>query len=112
MLKACAGCGRPIPKNWNRCVRCGGGLTDDQRRHALAKKHGTSTGHWKRLRQLALARDNHECTLRHARCTGVATTVHIDPRLGGNHLLATLADCRSACRRCHGKEDAPRASRR
>ena len=41
---------------------------------------------------------------------GVAGTVHLDPRLGGNHLAATLADCTRACRSCHGTLDAPRAT--
>jgi hypothetical protein len=38
-----------------------------------------------------------------------ANTVHIDPRLGRNHDLATLADCISMCRQCHGAIDGARA---
>jgi hypothetical protein len=41
-------------------------------------------------------------------CTGYAETVHLDPKLRGNHLLASTGNTRSACRHCHGVTDAPR----
>jgi len=72
---------------------------------------GTKSKHWIRLRQLALERDGYQCQLRASRhCAGVADTVHLAPRLGGNHWNATLDDCVSACRSCHGTVDAPRAT--
>jgi 5-methylcytosine-specific restriction endonuclease McrA len=84
--------------------------TDNERRAQLSKRHGLKTAYWRKLRQQALARDGGLCALRHPGCTGRAETVHISAHLHGNHLAATLSDCRSACRRCHGKQDAPRAT--
>jgi 5-methylcytosine-specific restriction endonuclease McrA len=99
----------------HKCWNIGDGRrrigTDNQRRAELSKKHGLTTAYWRNLRRQALERDGGLCTFRHPGCTGQAETVHIGAHLGGNHLLATLVDCRSACRRCHGKEDAPRARR-
>jgi hypothetical protein len=42
-------------------------------------------------------------------CTEVATTVHLDPKLGGDHLRATITDVTSACAHCHGVVDGGRA---
>jgi hypothetical protein len=53
--------------------------------------------------------DGGRCTFRLDGCTGRAETVHLAPELGGNHLLATLENTGSACRRCHGVTDAPRS---
>lgn len=86
--------------------------TDNQRRARLNKLHGTNTTYWRRLRRLALQRDGGLCQLRHRGCTQLADSVHIDPHLNGNHRIATLGDCTSACKRCHGVEDAPRATPR
>lgn len=66
---------------------------------------------WERLRIAALERDGCMCRIRLAGCTGTATTVHLDPRLGGNHAAATLEDLLSACAHCHGLVDGPRARR-
>ena len=71
---------------------------------------GYSSSHWQRVRRQRLNLDGHRCTLNHPGCTTVATTVHLAPELNGNHLLATVDNTRSACRRCHGTEDAPRAN--
>jgi 5-methylcytosine-specific restriction endonuclease McrA len=95
----------------HRCGAWGVG-TENSKRTIIARNHGTSTSHWKELRALALERDGHACRLQHEGCTGHATTVHIDRRLRGDHRNATLADCTSACRHCHGVEDAPRAGSR
>lgn len=58
-------------------------------------------------------RDGYRCQLAvDDGCTEAATTVHIRPELGGNHLTATLEDCTSACAHCHGVVDAPRARQR
>jgi 5-methylcytosine-specific restriction endonuclease McrA len=96
----------------HRCTADGHVFSNDnQRRAYLGKRNATKTTYWRKLRVLALQRDNYRCTLRHPGCTERANTVHIDPRLKGNHLAATLNDCRSACRHCHGVEDAPRANR-
>jgi 5-methylcytosine-specific restriction endonuclease McrA len=98
---------RPRPPN-HKCGPWGVG-TDNDRRAYLNKKNATKSTYWRKLRLLALQRDGYRCTLQHHGCIRHATTVHIDPRLNGNHLAVTLNDCRSACRRCHGIKDAPRA---
>jgi hypothetical protein len=83
---------------------------DDVRRHAKQREHGRDTSAWRRLRAARLAFDGHRCQLRMAGCKRQATTVHLDPRLAGRHDVATLADVVSACDRCHGAADAPRAA--
>jgi len=75
------------------------------RRLERAREYRSSN--WQHVRQQALARDRRLCTLRVSdNCTGIAETVHITPGL--DHRLATVDDCRSACRRCHGAIDAAR----
>lgn len=105
-LRACLDCGRPTTGN-----RCGCTPTDNERRHEKAKTNELHSTHWRKTRaeRLALAAD--QCELRLRGCTITATTVHLDPRLAGNHLAATTHDCLAACHHCHGTIDAPRASR-
>jgi 5-methylcytosine-specific restriction endonuclease McrA len=51
-------------------------------------------------------RDGHQCQ----HCgTSRDLTVHLDPNLAGNHFAATIDDCITVCRACHGTIDAPRA---
>lgn len=50
-------------------------------------------------------RDNYRCQIVLDGCLGVATSVHLDPRLQGQHLLATEGDCVSACRFCHSRSE-------
>lgn len=95
LSRACSVCGR----------RCGG--SGRCARHPAAG--GYSTGHWRKLRVQALVRDGYRCQLQLDGCTGVATTVHIDPALRGQHEDATLDDCTSACLYCHGVTDAARS---
>lgn len=96
MLRLCVVCKRPA-----RGARCP--------EHAHAR--GYNTGHWQTVRRVRLARDNYICQLQHDDgCTQHATTVHLDPGLRGDHRRATLDNTLSACRHCHGVEDAPRAS--
>lgn len=94
-LRACLECGRPT--TGNRCNR-----------HPRPK-HYAST-HWQTIRTARLDHDGNRCTYRYPGCTIVATTVHLAPEANGNHLLATIDNTRSACRTCHGIEDAPRAN--
>jgi 5-methylcytosine-specific restriction endonuclease McrA len=82
-----------------------------QAKYKRERSQGTSTARWKRLRLAVLERDEHRCQLQLYGCQGRATTVHLDPRLHGNHAIATEADCRSACRVCHGRADGGRARR-
>jgi 5-methylcytosine-specific restriction endonuclease McrA len=112
IMKYCDRCDRPVPLD-HRCWHEGGVLvvgTDNQRRAELNRKHGTKSAYWRKLRLLALERDGFRCTFNHRGCTQGATTVHLAPHLRGDHRIATLDDCRSACRHCHGVEDAPRAA--
>lgn len=110
MLKACATCGRAIPLGTKYCARCSDGdVTGDRARYQGSKRRGTFTTEWRRLRIARLQMDGGRCQLKHYGCTEQATTVHLDPACKGNHALATLDNTRSACRHCHGVEDAPRA---
>lgn len=106
--RTCGSCGHRVPIGFgSRCPDCV--EKDNQRRHAKSKAYGTTTGYWRKLRARVLERDGHRCQLQHHGCTQVARTVHIDPELGGDHRLATMDRCLSACLHCHGVEDAPRA---
>ena len=104
ILRACIDCGRPTAQG-NRCpIHVG---PHKQQRAAKVKASGTSKPHWRRLRLQALERDNHTCR----RCGRPAVSVHIAPHLGRNHDRATLGDCESLCRSCHGAIDGARAHR-
>jgi hypothetical protein len=97
----------------HRCTRDGFVETENQIRYRKNKQHGTRTAYWRKLRQQALERDNYQCQLNAARrCTKVASTVHPDPALRGNHRVAGLEHCKSACKLCHGVEDGRRTPRR
>jgi 5-methylcytosine-specific restriction endonuclease McrA len=85
---------------------------DNQRRAAKSKRNGLRSPYWQAVREARLRLDGYRCVLQHDGCTGYAETVHIPPELKGNHLLATVETCRSACRRCHGVEDGGRAHAR
>lgn len=80
---------------------------DQARRTAKTKASGRGRAAWHRLRQATIARDG--C------CTVCGTThdltVHLHPSLNGNHWLAGLDHVTTLCRSCHGRLDAPRASR-
>ena len=92
------------------CTSCGTTCRlDNQRRNAKTVSHGVKRAHNQRLRKQRLAFDGHRCQLRLPGCTGRATTVHLDPRFAGDHDAATIDDLISACARCHGRIDAPRA---
>lgn len=99
------------------CVRCGrlallGGrycATHEAGVRAVRAFRGYDSPGWRRLRAAALQRDGGWCQLRLEGCTGRATTVHLRPELGGDHRRATLEDCVSACRVCHGRVDGGRA---
>jgi 5-methylcytosine-specific restriction endonuclease McrA len=92
------------------CPHCA--AADNKRRARKAEANGLTTSRWRKLRATALRRDSHRCQLELPGCTHRATTVHLDPRLNGDHTKATLADVLSACHHCHGRVDAPRAAPR
>jgi hypothetical protein len=109
VMKYCIRCG--IVPAAHRCSPKWGTGTDNQLRTRKNKAHGTNTPYWRQLRQQALERDGYRCTIRHRGCTEVATTVHLDPALKGNHRVAGLEHCKSACKHCHGVEDGRRTPR-
>lgn len=81
---------------------------DNRRRGRNLYTSGRRTRHWQRLRLQAITRD------RVCRNCGTAhnLTVHLDPKLRGQHAHATLADVTTLCASCHGSIDAPRASKK
>jgi 5-methylcytosine-specific restriction endonuclease McrA len=97
----------PLPTPRGMCPQCY--RADNSRRNAKARANGSKSSYWEKVRQERLQMDGGLCTFKLPGCTGQAETVHLDPELGANHWLATLDNTRSACRRCHGKADAPRA---
>ena len=98
------------PNPRGRCPLCY--RADSSRRNAKARKNGTKSAGWSKLRQQRIQLDAGLCTFRLPGCTGVAETVHLDAELKGNHFAATLDNTRSACRHCHGVIDAPRSQPR
>jgi 5-methylcytosine-specific restriction endonuclease McrA len=99
--RLCSRCGLTRPMS-GRCPHCGPA-------HDMAKvRSRRTTARWERLRLAVLERDNHRC-----RICGSASdlTVHLHPDLRGDHDLAEAENCFTLCRSCHGRVDAPRASR-
>jgi hypothetical protein len=96
------------------CARCRDDERERYRRRgsSKARAYGYRRKRWQELRRARLALDSYLCRLRLPGCTLVATHVHLQPELGGNHDVATLADCVSACAQCSGAIDAPRAGGR
>jgi 5-methylcytosine-specific restriction endonuclease McrA len=85
---------------------------DDQRRNQRRAESGRSSYHWIKLREQAIARAGNRC--QNPACgvelTKHTATVHLDPKLKGNHRHATLNNVTVLCRSCHGSVDAPRAA--
>lgn len=85
---------------------------DDRRRNQKRKTSGRNTPRWNRLRGLAIERAGNAC----ADCGKVLPKAllhgHLDPRLKGDHHLASIDDVTVLCASCHGTRDAPRATRR
>lgn len=99
--KFCAerGCWKRIPIGVERC--------DDHARAASARRNddrrdrGLFSPEWKARRLRVLDRDRLRCQLALPGCTGVATEVHLDPSLGGDHNRATDELCVAACQSCN-----------
>lgn len=106
LAKICVTCRRIHLGTGTRCTECQ--PLEDHRRHTKQRQHGRDTSYWRRLCTAVKARDEHRCR----RCGSTRhLTVHLDPRLKGNHQAATMDDCTTLCRSCHGTTDAPRSSR-
>jgi hypothetical protein len=74
-------------------------------RRRLEAESGRTTQHWRRVKAAAKQLAGYRCE----RCgapedpaTGYLHC-HLDPRLAGDHRLATVADVQVLCARCHGK---------
>lgn len=84
---------------------------DNRRRHAKQREHGRDSAHWRVLRLRRLELDAYRCQLRvDTGCSRRATTVHLDPRMNGDHLAASIADVTSCCAHCHGVVDGQRST--
>lgn len=80
------------------------------RRHAKQREQGKDTRYWREeLRPAVLERDQHTC--RDCGATEDLTVDLVNATLEGDHRRATIDDCVTRCRSCHGSKDAPRASR-
>lgn len=104
----CWRCGRTFPKG-TRCP-CDS-ERERARRRVMARIQGRGTDHWQRVRRERLEIDAHHCQLRLSGCRGAATTVHLDPRLAGDHRMASVEHTLSACAVCHGRVDGGRRGR-
>jgi hypothetical protein len=86
---------------------------DNVRLAAKATAHGRRTKHWVTLRAQRLELDAHTCQRCHGtECGNKNMTVHLDPRLGGDHSAATIDDVTSLGRYCHGIVDGGRSRRK
>ena len=70
---------------------------DQRRRAEKSRLYGYRRSNWRRVRAARLALANFECELKLRGCTGVATHVHLDPLLSGQHDRARLEDARACC---------------
>jgi len=87
LAKRCLDCGTRT--RGTRCATC---------THLHTHAHGRNTHRWQQLRAARKQLDGHRCTY----CGSTQDlTVHLHPRLAGNHRNATLADCVTACRSCN-----------
>jgi hypothetical protein len=106
------GCGVLHYEETERCAphAAAKATRDNRRRHGKQRAQGRDQARWRHLRKARLEHDGYRCQLRLAGCRSRATTVHLDPALGGHHDLATIDDVVSACGRCHGHADGGRAT--
>lgn len=81
-------------------------LTPKQQRTSRKSRY------WRQLREERLELAAGLCELRFEGCIGTATSVHLNPALGGDHKRAVLEDCRAACVVCHGYVDGIRSAPR
>lgn len=106
-------CGRLAEPGERRCATHLAAFeqSDNRRRNEKTVRHGVKRAHFQRIRRERLRRAKGVCELRLRGCKVRATTVHLDPRLAGNHDIATIDDVRAACDHCHGVVDGSRSKR-
>ena len=86
------------------CLRCGALITST-RHHRCQRSSGRNNYRWQKLRALRRAIDGHRCVY----CGATEDlTVDLDPHLQGNHHIATLDDCVTACRSCNSSGEISR----
>jgi 5-methylcytosine-specific restriction endonuclease McrA len=75
--------------------------------HENQRSSGRDSTHWRHVRLAVLRRDNYRCRYcgrsKAELRPNEKLTVHLDPRLRGQHEYAIVSDCTTACSRCHGK---------
>jgi 5-methylcytosine-specific restriction endonuclease McrA len=79
---------------------------DNARRNRKWQASGANSKAWRKLREQAMRRDDFRCRGCRSRDS---LSVHIDPRLKGDHRKAQLKDCITLCLHCHGVVDGARA---
>lgn len=82
---------------------------DRARRNQRVRDHGYSSRNWQTIRAQRLAIAGYRCELQLDGCTQLATHVHLDPALNGNHTIARLEHTKACCPQCSGAIDAPRS---
>ncbi len=102
VLKMCPRCERTMPMRAGVCDSCR--KADNIRRTKKARASRRDSYHWRRLREQA-KRATGCC-----QACGATSDLSVHVIGVGNHRSATLADCVTLCRSCHGRADAPRAS--
>jgi 5-methylcytosine-specific restriction endonuclease McrA len=90
----CSRCFRLKPCS---CPTDPGRLNRNQKR---SKAKGYKTAAWLRTRAKRLKLDGYRCV----RC-GSTEDLTVDVVGGGDHRTATVQQCRTLCRRCHGSVD-------
>jgi hypothetical protein len=106
MLKVCARHGL-IPMTG--CEICK--HADSRRRNQRVKTYGYSSKNWQQIRQARRQISGGYCELKLPGCTQIATHTHLDPRLRGQHQVATVNDAQACCSSCSGAIDAPRSQK-
>jgi hypothetical protein len=73
------------------------------------KQFGYKHAHWQEIRRERLIMCAGFCELQLPGCTVIATHVHLDEKLQGNHDLATIEDTRACCLNCSSSIDGGRS---
>jgi 5-methylcytosine-specific restriction endonuclease McrA len=82
----------------SRCAAC-----KARRELVRATASGRNTYHWQKVRERRKRLDGYRCVY----CGATRDlTVDLDPRLHGNHRVATITDCVTACRSCNSRRGA------
>jgi 5-methylcytosine-specific restriction endonuclease McrA len=107
LKRPCLDCGTRT--QGSRCAAC-----QHQRDHTRQHASGRNTYHWQQLREQRKRLDGYRCT--YCGSTDDLTVDYLGSRhLHGNHRIAAISDCVTACRSCNSRRGAgarARAERR